>query len=158
MIWTVSAPPWHLDLREDQLQGVHAITAEGLPVTGEHLADVALHCTQCTALRCTALHCLSGDRGLTAGTLGCCVNIPFDVAKNRIQVEPVQCSAVQGPQPVPGEVKYRGTARVIGMVYREEGSRLPPLRLMAGCSETHYKHQTDHSLLGTAGSRLVMSI
>jgi len=49
--------------------------------------------------------------GLTAGTLGCCVNIPFDVAKSRIQ----------GPQPVPGEVKYRGTARVIAMVYREEG-------------------------------------
>ena len=24
--------------------------------------------------------------GLTAGTLGCCVNIPFDVAKSRIQV------------------------------------------------------------------------
>jgi len=49
--------------------------------------------------------------GLTAGTLGCCVNIPFDVAKSRIQ----------GPQPVPGVVKYRGTARVILMVYREEG-------------------------------------
>ena len=49
--------------------------------------------------------------GLTAGTLGCCVNIPFDVAKSRIQ----------GPQPVCGEVKYRGTARVIAMVYREEG-------------------------------------
>jgi len=49
--------------------------------------------------------------GLTAGTLGCCVNIPFDVAKSRIQ----------GPQPVPGVVKYRGTARVIAMVYREEG-------------------------------------
>jgi len=49
--------------------------------------------------------------GLTAGTLGCCVNIPFDVAKSRIQ----------GPQPVPGVVKYQGTARVIAMVYREEG-------------------------------------
>ena len=24
--------------------------------------------------------------GLAAGTLGCCVNIPFDVAKSRIQV------------------------------------------------------------------------
>lgn len=49
--------------------------------------------------------------GLTAGTLACCFNIPFDVAKSRIQ----------GPQPVPGQVKYRGTARVIAMVYREEG-------------------------------------
>ena len=28
---------------------------------------------------------------------------------------------IQGPQPVPGVVKYRGTARVIAMVYREEG-------------------------------------
>jgi len=49
--------------------------------------------------------------GLTAGTLGCCVNIPFDVAKSRIQ----------GPQPVAGVTKYRGTARVIAMVYKEEG-------------------------------------
>lgn len=49
--------------------------------------------------------------GFTAGTLGCCVNIPFDVAKSRIQ----------GPQPIPGQVKYRGTAKVILMVYKEEG-------------------------------------
>ena len=49
--------------------------------------------------------------GLTAGTLGCCVNIPFDVAKSRIQ----------GPQPEPGRIKYRGTARAILTVYREEG-------------------------------------
>lgn len=47
--------------------------------------------------------------GLTAGTLGCCVNIPFDVAKSRIQ----------GPQA--GTVKYRGTLAAIGLVYREEG-------------------------------------
>ena len=49
--------------------------------------------------------------GLTAGTLGCCVNIPFDVAKSRIQ----------GPQPQPGVIKYRGTARAIVTVFREEG-------------------------------------
>ena len=49
--------------------------------------------------------------GLTAGTLGGCVNIPFDVAKSRIQ----------GPQPESGKVKYRGTARAILTVYREEG-------------------------------------
>ena len=49
--------------------------------------------------------------GLTAGTLGCCVNIPFDVAKSRIQ----------GPQPEQGRTKYRGTARAILTVYREEG-------------------------------------
>jgi len=49
--------------------------------------------------------------GLTAGTLGCCVNIPFDVAKSRIQ----------GPQPEKGIIKYRGTFKVIAMVYKEEG-------------------------------------
>ena len=49
--------------------------------------------------------------GLTAGTLGCCINIPFDVAKSRIQ----------GPQTEEGKVKYRGTARVILTVYMEEG-------------------------------------
>ena len=49
--------------------------------------------------------------GLTAGTLGCCVNIPFDVAKSRIQ----------GPKPEPGRNKYQGTARAIATVYREEG-------------------------------------
>jgi len=48
--------------------------------------------------------------GLTAGTLGCCVNIPFDVAKSRIQ----------GPQP-PGVPRYQGTARTVARVYREEG-------------------------------------
>ena len=48
--------------------------------------------------------------GLTAGTLGCCVNIPFDVAKSRIQ----------GPQPK-GLANYRGTASTIARVYKEEG-------------------------------------
>lgn len=49
--------------------------------------------------------------GFTAGTLACCVNIPFDVAKSRIQ----------GPQPEPGKIKYKGTMRSILMVYKEEG-------------------------------------
>eukprot|EP00088_Acartia_fossae_P030457 TRINITY_DN31441_c0_g1_i1.p1 TRINITY_DN31441_c0_g1~~TRINITY_DN31441_c0_g1_i1.p1 ORF type:complete len:216 (+),score=26.07 TRINITY_DN31441_c0_g1_i1:46-648(+) len=48
--------------------------------------------------------------GFTAGTLGSCFNIPFDVAKSRIQ----------GPQREGVEV-YRGTAKVILRVYREEG-------------------------------------
>ena len=39
--------------------------------------------------------------GFTAGTLASCCNIPFDVAKSRIQ----------GPQPEQGKVKYRGTLR-----------------------------------------------
>lgn len=49
--------------------------------------------------------------GLTSGTISSCVNIPFDVAKSRIQ----------GPQPVPGEIKYRTCFQTMGMVYREEG-------------------------------------
>ncbi len=49
--------------------------------------------------------------GLAAGTLASCCNIPFDVAKSRIQ----------GPQPEPGKVYYRGTFRTILMVYRQEG-------------------------------------
>lgn len=48
--------------------------------------------------------------GFTAGTLACFVNIPFDVAKSRIQ----------GPQPV-GGIMYKGTFRSIFRVYREEG-------------------------------------
>ncbi|EDW78447.1 uncharacterized protein Dwil_GK16434 [Drosophila willistoni] len=51
--------------------------------------------------------------GFLAGTLACFVNIPFDVAKSRIQ----------GPQPVPGQIKYRGTFASMGIVYREEGFR-----------------------------------
>lgn len=49
--------------------------------------------------------------GFVAGTLGSCVNIPFDVAKSRIQ----------GPQPVKGQVKYRTTFGAIATVYKEEG-------------------------------------
>ncbi|XP_063216788.1 mitochondrial 2-oxodicarboxylate carrier [Bacillus rossius redtenbacheri] len=51
--------------------------------------------------------------GFVSGTLASCVNIPFDVAKSRIQ----------GPQPVPGEVKYRTTLGSMALVYREEGWR-----------------------------------
>ncbi|KAG7466090.1 hypothetical protein MATL_G00161130 [Megalops atlanticus] len=49
--------------------------------------------------------------GLASGTISSCVNIPFDVAKSRIQ----------GPQPVPGEIKYRSCFQTMGLVYREEG-------------------------------------
>ncbi|XP_070576586.1 mitochondrial 2-oxodicarboxylate carrier-like [Ptychodera flava] len=49
--------------------------------------------------------------GLIAGTLSSIVNIPFDVAKSRIQ----------GPQPVPGQIKYRTCFKTIAIVYREEG-------------------------------------
>lgn len=49
--------------------------------------------------------------GFVSGTLGSVVNIPFDVAKSRIQ----------GPQPEPGAVKYRSTMTTISTVYKEEG-------------------------------------
>lgn len=49
--------------------------------------------------------------GFTSGTLASCANIPFDVAKSRIQ----------GPQPVAGEIKYRGTLQAMTLVYKEEG-------------------------------------
>jgi len=51
--------------------------------------------------------------GFVSGTLGSVINIPFDVAKSRIQ----------GPQPVPGVVKYRSTFPTIFTVYHEEGFR-----------------------------------
>ncbi|CAH0686454.1 unnamed protein product [Spodoptera exigua] len=51
--------------------------------------------------------------GFVAGCLGSCVNIPFDVAKSRIQ----------GPQPVQGQIKYRTTTGAMITVYREEGFR-----------------------------------
>ncbi|GFG41025.1 hypothetical protein Cfor_06795 [Coptotermes formosanus] len=49
--------------------------------------------------------------GFVSGTLASCVNIPFDVAKSRIQ----------GPQPVAGEIKYKTTLGSMAVVYREEG-------------------------------------
>lgn len=49
--------------------------------------------------------------GFVAGVLGSTLNIPFDVAKSRIQ----------GPQPDPAKPKYSSTFGAIGIVYREEG-------------------------------------
>lgn len=49
--------------------------------------------------------------GFVSGSLASVINIPFDVAKSRIQ----------GPQPVPGTVKYKATLQSIGLVYKEEG-------------------------------------
>lgn len=49
--------------------------------------------------------------GLCAGTLSSIANIPFDVAKSRIQ----------GPQPVPGEIKYRTCFQTMKLIYKEEG-------------------------------------
>jgi len=49
--------------------------------------------------------------GFTAGTLASIANIPFDVAKSRIQ----------GPQPVHNQIKYRGCFQTMALVYKEEG-------------------------------------
>lgn len=46
-----------------------------------------------------------------SGTISSCVNIPFDVAKSRIQ----------GPQPDGGQIKYRTCFQTMALVYREEG-------------------------------------
>lgn len=51
--------------------------------------------------------------GFASGMLGSVVNIPFDVAKSRIQ----------GPQPTPGVFKYKSTFPTIYTVYQEEGFR-----------------------------------
>ncbi|EYC15193.1 hypothetical protein Y032_0037g3373 [Ancylostoma ceylanicum] len=49
--------------------------------------------------------------GFTAGSLASAVNIPFDVAKSRIQ----------GPQPDPETRKYFGTTQSMKLIYKEEG-------------------------------------
>ncbi|CAA9994946.1 unnamed protein product [Nesidiocoris tenuis] len=51
--------------------------------------------------------------GFTSGVLGSCMNIPFDVAKSRIQ----------GPQPVSGSIKYKSAGQTIVLIVREEGWR-----------------------------------
>ncbi|KTF81402.1 hypothetical protein cypCar_00035063 [Cyprinus carpio] len=52
--------------------------------------------------------------GLVSGTVSSCVNIPFDIAKSRIQ----------GPQLIPGEIKYHSCFQSMALVYREEGKGL----------------------------------
>lgn len=51
--------------------------------------------------------------GFVSGTIASCVNIPFDVAKSRIQ----------GPRPATGEIKYKTTFGSIAIIAREEGWR-----------------------------------
>ncbi|XP_014242843.1 mitochondrial 2-oxodicarboxylate carrier [Cimex lectularius] len=51
--------------------------------------------------------------GFVSGVLGSCFNIPFDVAKSRIQ----------GPQPTPGQIKYASTVDTMMIIYKEEGWR-----------------------------------
>ena len=63
--------------------------------------------------------------GLGAGTFASCANIPFDVAKSRIQgPQPVigqVKSSIQGPQPVIGQATYRTCFATIATVAKEEG-------------------------------------
>lgn len=51
--------------------------------------------------------------GFASGTLASCANIPFDVAKSRMQ----------GPQPVPGQIKYKTLFGSLRLIYVEEGWR-----------------------------------
>ncbi|XP_045480196.1 mitochondrial 2-oxodicarboxylate carrier-like [Harmonia axyridis] len=51
--------------------------------------------------------------GFASGTLASCLNIPFDVAKSRIQ----------GPQPQHNIIKYKTTYGALATVYKEEGFR-----------------------------------
>ncbi|XP_039293264.1 mitochondrial 2-oxodicarboxylate carrier isoform X2 [Nilaparvata lugens] len=51
--------------------------------------------------------------GFTAGVFGSLANIPFDVAKSRIQ----------GPQPAKGEIKYKSCFKTMHIIYTEEGFR-----------------------------------
>lgn len=43
--------------------------------------------------------------------MGCVISLPLDTVKTRIQ----------GPQPVPGKIKYRGTLNTVLIITREEG-------------------------------------
>ncbi|RXG54845.1 Mitochondrial 2-oxodicarboxylate carrier [Armadillidium vulgare] len=74
--------------------------------------------------------------GVVGGVVGSTLNIPFDVAKSRIQ----------GPQPEPGKIKYRTTFGSILIVFKEEGflalyKGLVPkvLRLGPGAGESETK-------------------
>ena len=49
--------------------------------------------------------------GFLSGSFASCLNIPFDVAKSRIQ----------GPQPTPGVITYKGTFQSVHLVYTQEG-------------------------------------
>ena len=49
--------------------------------------------------------------GLFSGTMASIINIPYDVAKSRIQ----------GPQPIPGQIKYYHAHHAMWMIYKEEG-------------------------------------
>ncbi|CAE1295815.1 SLC25A21 [Acanthosepion pharaonis] len=49
--------------------------------------------------------------GFLSGVIGSCTNIPFDVAKSRIQ----------GPQPEAGVIKYKTCFQTIKLIYKEEG-------------------------------------
>ncbi|KAK7940434.1 hypothetical protein WMY93_003760 [Mugilogobius chulae] len=73
--------------------------------------------------------------GLVSGTISSCVNIPWDVAKSRIQ----------GPQPVPGEIKYKTCMQTMALVYKEEGpspsaAAAPPPEPLCGAAEPEENH------------------
>ncbi|XP_047652025.1 mitochondrial 2-oxodicarboxylate carrier isoform X4 [Phacochoerus africanus] len=81
--------------------------------------------------------------GLLSGTIASVINIPFDVAKSRIQ----------GPQPVPGEIKYRTCFKTMATIYQEEGisalyKGLLPKIMRLGPGDTLASYEREHCLLG----------
>ncbi|XP_064482611.1 mitochondrial 2-oxodicarboxylate carrier-like [Ornithodoros turicata] len=71
--------------------------------------------------------------GVFSGCVGTCFNIPFDVAKSRIQ----------GPQPEPGKVKYKTCWQSLTLVYKEEGF----LALYKGLAPKMLRLSTGHGLI-----------
>lgn len=71
--------------------------------------------------------------GLCSGCVGTCFNIPFDVAKSRIQ----------GPQPEPGKRKYKACWQSLKLVYQEEGF----LALYKGLAPKMLRLSTGHALI-----------
>ena len=59
--------------------------------------------------------------GLIAGTIASCVNIPFDVAKSRIQgPQPQVASSAWTHEPI-RKITYRQTVTSMIKIYKDEG-------------------------------------
>ena len=56
-----------------------------------------------------------------AGSLGCCFNIPFDVAKSRIQGPQPQIASSAWTQEPIRQITYKQTIITILKIYKQEG-------------------------------------
>uniref|UniRef100_UPI00398F20F6 mitochondrial 2-oxodicarboxylate carrier isoform X6 n=1 Tax=Pristiophorus japonicus TaxID=55135 RepID=UPI00398F20F6 len=94
------------------IAGLGSGLTEAIVVNPFEVVKVSLQAQRNTFLQDPAMEFLRKlGIGLLSGTIASCVNIPFDVAKSRIQ----------GPQPTPGVIKYRTCFNSIKAIYREEG-------------------------------------